>query len=197
MSATHPVAVDVLSGSDLEGAVSTIVLAFAADPGARWFSPTADRYVHNMTGFTRLVAATAIAHDAAFGTQQRAGVVLCLPPDVALDEERIGEIVEPGYSESALVDATELAERVAELRPATPHWYLPIIGVDPAYQGCGFGGALMKYACERFDRDGAPAYLESSNPRNIPLYQRHGFEVLATVQVGGSPPITPMLRPAC
>lgn len=36
--------------------------------------------------------------------------------------------------------------------------------------------------------------LESTNPRNISLYQRHGFEVLATVKVGTSPPFVPMLR---
>ena len=28
------------------------------------------------------------------------------------------------------------------------------------------------------------AYLESSNPRNIPLYERHGFEALGEIQVG-------------
>jgi hypothetical protein len=38
------------------------------------------------------------------------------------------------------------------------------------------------------------AYLESSNLRNVPLYERHGFKVLGTIQAGGSPPITPMLR---
>ena len=38
------------------------------------------------------------------------------------------------------------------------------------------------------------ACLESSNPKNIPLYERHGFELLGTIQVGASPPIFPMLR---
>ena len=55
----------------------------------------------------------------------------------------------------------------------------PAIGVDPAHQG-----------------KGTPAYLESTNSANIPLYERHGFEVLATIQVGSSPPIFPMLRSA-
>ena len=40
-----------------------------------------------------------------------------------------------------------------------------------------------------------PAYLESSNPANVPLYQRHGFEVLGEIQVGSSPPVFPMYRP--
>ena len=45
------------------------------------------------------------------------------------------------------------------------------------------------------DRDGVLAYLESSNLRNVPLYERHGFEVLGAIQAGGSPSIVPMLRP--
>ncbi|MGH9960925.1 MAG: GNAT family N-acetyltransferase, partial [Pyrinomonadaceae bacterium] len=44
------------------------------------------------------------------------------------------------------------------------------------------------------DHDQKLAYLESTNPRNIPLYERHGFELLGTIQVGTSPRLFPMLR---
>ena len=77
-----------------------------------------------------------------------------------------------------------------------PHWYLPLIGVDPARQGKGYGAALMRHALAACDRDGMPAYLESTNPRNVPLYERHGFALLGTIQAGSSPPIFPMLRTA-
>jgi hypothetical protein len=56
------------------------------------------------------------------------------------------------------------------------------------------GGVLMTAALARCDRDRVPAYLESTNPRNLTLYLRHGFEALATIQVGTSPPLVPMLR---
>jgi hypothetical protein len=39
------------------------------------------------------------------------------------------------------------------------------------------------------------AYLESSNPRNVPLRERYGFEVMSFVQPGDFPGIYPMLRP--
>jgi hypothetical protein len=39
-----------------------------------------------------------------------------------------------------------------------------------------------------------PAYLESSNPRNLSFYRRHGFEPLGAIQVGSSPTLVPMLR---
>jgi len=58
------------------------------------------------------------------------------------------------------------------------------------------GSRLMKHALLRIDEAGLPAYLESSNPRNIPLYERHGFEVMGEIQVGSSPVVTPMIRAA-
>lgn len=58
------------------------------------------------------------------------------------------------------------------------------------------GSTLLRHALARCDRDHVPAYLESSNPANVPLYERHGFAVLDTIQVGSSPPIFPMLRSA-
>lgn len=85
-------------------------------------------------------------------------------------------------------------EQMGRYHPDEPHWYLPLIGVDPAQQGRGYGSALLAHALRLCDEDGTPAYLESSNPRNIPLYQRNGFEVLGTIEAGNFPPITPMLR---
>ncbi len=71
---------------------------------------------------------------------------------------------------------TAISSRWPRTTRPEPHWYLPLIGVDPAHQGEGHGDALMAYALARCDRDHAPAYLESSKPRNIPFYRRYGFE---------------------
>ena len=88
------------------------------------------------------------------------------------------------------------SERMGGYHAAEPHWYLPMIGVDPAHQGRGYGSALLRHASLQCDKDHMPAYLESSNPANVPLYEQHGFVVLGTIQVGSSPPICPMLRAA-
>jgi len=55
---------------------------------------------------------------------------------------------------------------------------------------------LMKTALERVDAEGLPAYLESSNARNVSLYERHGFEVIGEIQHGSSPSMLPMYRAA-
>ena len=54
----------------------------------------------------------------------------------------------------------------------------------------------MRHALARCDRDGKAAFLESSNPKNVSFYERHGFEVLGRIQVGTSPTLFPMLRKA-
>ena len=45
-----------------------------------------------------------------------------------------------------------------------------------------------------FDRAGAIAYLEASNPRNVPFYERLGFVVSGEIQEGSSPTIFAMER---
>jgi GNAT superfamily N-acetyltransferase len=87
-----------------------------------------------------------------------------------------------------------IMEQMGNAHPAEPHWYLPLIGVDPAVQSQGLGSALLRYALAEVDRERRPAYLESTNPENVPLYQRHGFAVLGTIQIADAPPIFPMLR---
>jgi GNAT superfamily N-acetyltransferase len=77
-----------------------------------------------------------------------------------------------------------------------PHWYLAIIGVDPARQGYGVGAALLRSRLRRCDQEGLPAYLESSNLENVPLYQHFGFHVAATLGLPeGAPVVNTMWRP--
>jgi ribosomal protein S18 acetylase RimI-like enzyme len=78
-----------------------------------------------------------------------------------------------------------------------PHYYLPFIGTDPAFQGRGCGTALLTHLAERCDAEGRPAYLESTDLRNQLLYHRHGFEVIDELRwPGGGPPFWPMWRKA-
>ena len=75
-----------------------------------------------------------------------------------------------------------------------PHWYLAILGTDPSAQGQGLGSAMLGPVLEECDRDGVPAYLESSKERNIDFYGRHGFRVTDELQLPRGPRIWPMWR---
>jgi ribosomal protein S18 acetylase RimI-like enzyme len=61
-----------------------------------------------------------------------------------------------------------------------PHWYLVVIAVEPEHHGQGIGSALIQHGLKRVDADGLPCYLETSNERNVPLYERYGFKIAHT-----------------
>lgn len=75
------------------------------------------------------------------------------------------------------------------VHPERPHWYLSGIGTDPAVQGQGIGGALLRSRLGRCDAAGEAAYLESSRDTNVPFYQRHGFRVTAELTVPRGGPV--------
>jgi len=66
---------------------------------------------------------------------------------------------------------------------AGPHWYLNLLAVDPARQGRGLGGRLLRTGLSRADGARVPVYLETHNPSNVPFYRRHGFEVVIEERV--------------
>jgi len=77
-----------------------------------------------------------------------------------------------------------------------PHWYVFILGVNPARQGEGFGRVLMNEVCARAERDGVAAYLETTNPVNLGFYGRFGFEVVEEMHpLPEAPPLWTMRRP--
>ena len=85
-------------------------------------------------------------------------------------------------------------EQMDALHPQETYWHLPLIGVDPAHQGKGIGSALLSHILNVCDGQNVSAYLEATSPRNVPLYKRHGFEAIGSIQVADSPRIVAMLR---
>ena len=75
------------------------------------------------------------------------------------------------------------------------HWYLWGLGVEPARQGQGIGGELIRPVLARADAAGVPCYLETMNERNLRFYRRHGFDVAVdSVAPKGGPRVWAMLR---
>jgi ribosomal protein S18 acetylase RimI-like enzyme len=201
MQSMQPVSTPASSVRNIDEASSdvayaTIVLAFGADPAARWTWPRADVYQQSMSQASRAFSSKGFALGTAYEIGGFAGVALWLPPDVSADEEALASLMERTARAEIKRELAQVFERMASFHPREPHWYLPMIGVDPSRQGQRLGDKLMSHALARCDADGLPAYLESSNPRNIPFYERQGFEALGRIQVGSSPTIVPMLRKA-
>ena len=174
--------------------LQTIVLGFSADPMARWASPDAAVYLDRRVEFFDAFGGAAFDHGTAFVADDGAAVATWLPPGVDSDHETLAAIMDEQTPASRKAEMDELFEKMEEFHLHEPHWYLPLIAADPARQGQGLGTALMAAAIERIHADGRPAYLESSNPRNVPLYERFGFEKVGEIQTETSPVLTPMVR---
>lgn len=71
-----------------------------------------------------------------------------------------------------------------KLHPKGSHYYLWFLGVFPEYQNMGIGSKLINEVLSQCERDKKPIFLETSVKRNVPLYERFGFEVFKIVNVG-------------
>ena len=175
-------------------AVSAIVRAFSADPAARWMYPDSQQYWEHFHSFVKAFAGAAFEHGGAALVDGYLAAALWLPPGIHPDEEAMGKLIRSTVPESDQANVFAIFEQMDRYHPTEPHWYLPMIGVDPAHQAKGYGSALLRHALARFDREDNLAYLESTTPSSARLYQRHGFELLGTIQVGSSPQLFPMIR---
>jgi GNAT superfamily N-acetyltransferase len=84
---------------------------------------------------------------------------------------------------------------IEKVHPKEEHYYLEVLGTEQGKQSRGIGSAVIRHMLDRCDAEGMPAYLESSNPKNVPFYARHGFDTTAEILVGkGAPTVTAMWR---
>lgn len=173
--------------------IDALVLAFSTDPAVRWLYPNAQQYLQHFPEFVHLLGGSAFETGTARTIGDDAGAALWLPPGHHPNHEELDVFLQLTVTPD-LQTIFAVFEQMSRYHPAEPHWYLVLLGVEPARQRQGYGSALIKPALAECDRTSQLAYLESSNPNNIPFHEHHGFEVLTTIEINDSPPITPMIR---
>lgn len=176
---------------DLETLIDTLSDSFSNDPLLNWVIPRPQLYPEFFRLFiSDVYLPRGIVHleDSGRGAalwlppQER----LQIPPRLALVDMTVKLVMHKGprplwrmYKQGALF---------ARHHPKDPHYYLQFIGCRQRDQGRGVGSALLKQGLKVCDAQGMPAYLESSNSRNVPLYQRHGFEIIHEESLSPSGP---------
>lgn len=195
-------AAEAITGSNIRTATAAdaklcsevLTLAFESDPACRWVWPGRQQYMEAFPRFSQAFGGAAVDLGTAYYYEGISGVALWLPPGASLDEEALVRVILTTVAEETRIAAFSMFDQMAAYHPVEPHWHLPLIGVDPSCQGRGVGSALLRHVLDHCDRHEEPAYLEATSPRNVALYERHGFEALGTIQVADSPRIVPMLR---
>jgi ribosomal protein S18 acetylase RimI-like enzyme len=181
---------------DQERVIATVVSAFIADPVERWLWPDTRQYLTHFPAFVTAYAAAAFESGTVSTLEDFAAVALWISPGEQTDDERIVDVLRGTVAASQHADVFAVLEQMDSAHPADAHWYLPWLAVDSGRQDAGLGSRLLVQGLERVDADHLPAFLETPNPRTVPFYERHGFEVVGVAQAGACPPLTSMLRAA-
>jgi ribosomal protein S18 acetylase RimI-like enzyme len=184
----------IVRDSERQRAVGALVLAFTSDPFIRWLHPEAAQYLKRFPEVLQAFGGAAFTEETVWRLGDFAAVALWLRPGVEPDGDAALAILNMSVASEKLEDLMAVFVQMDEAHPTTSHWYLPWFGVDCALQGQGFGSELLGRCLEILDEDHLPAYLDSTNPRNVPFYERHGFDVTVESRAGTSPPIVSMLR---
>ena len=181
-------------GTERDRVLTAITLGFSADPVARWIWRDAEAYLTAMPRFAAAFGGGAIDAGTCFVTDGFRAVSLWHAPGSGPDEEAIDRILNETVRSGISRDVEAMFGQMEEYHPAGPHWYLPMIAADPGFLGRGYGAAILEHVLRACDEAGQPAYLESSNPRNLSLYMGFGFETMGEIAPGEAPPMFPMLR---
>ena len=176
---------------------AVLARAFDDDPVMSWFFPDPSRRAAQNRRFFAMRLRQLLPHEETYTVAGELGAALWAPPDRwrlgTLDSLRMGILLLPALGRrTALI--TRGVDKIERSHPPAPHYYLAVLGTDPDAQGRGVGSALMRPVLDACDRDGIPAYLESSKERNIDFYARHGFRVTDEVRMPKGPPVWPMWR---
>jgi GNAT superfamily N-acetyltransferase len=180
MSGTPPTR--VAGEEDLAAIGETLARAFEHDPVWGWAFEDAERErkLSALAAVFGFCAAAALAAGWVRVTDGVESVAVWIPPGVPemsrQDAERFPDVVQSACSAAAAARVLDLMAAFERTHPhQPPHFYFSLLGTDPDHAGRGFGVGLLAANLEEIDAAGAPAYLESSNPANLPRYERLGF----------------------
>src|SRR5687768_7660348 len=86
--------VKTAKASDAARAIDVLVLAFSADPAARWTWRDPQQYLTHFPRFVKAFGGKAFTHGSAYYVDGYAGAALWLPPDVQPDEDVMTELLQ-------------------------------------------------------------------------------------------------------
>ena len=185
--------------ADGTAVAATLASAFGEDPVIRWMTGTTDTE-RRMMPFWRAMARLNLrkADHEVYMSDDSASVAIWQ----GVDKWKVppADIIRwmPSMVSSFRARtpaALRLLTRMEKQHPSAPHYYLEFLGTRRDRQSKGTGSAVLCAMLDRCDAEGLPAYLESSNPRNVPFYARYGFKERSEIEAPkGGPKLLAMWR---
>lgn len=176
-----------------------LVDAFHDDPmwGA-WAFPVHHLRRANRSAVFSIFVAGALRYPSTWIAAGDAAVAMWIPPGgKGLSAEQEAQLEADlrdrvGAAESSRI--LQALDLFVGLTPTEPHYYLSMLGTDPAYAGAGYGQRLLAHTLRLLDVEGAPAYLDCAD-NLVRLYERFGFRRTGSVVLPDGPRSNGMWRP--
>jgi ribosomal protein S18 acetylase RimI-like enzyme len=185
---------------DLPALAGVLSRAFSNDPPMSWvFRDEATRVERLRVLFAGALEELFLPAGHLWTTNEVAGAAVWQPPGQWRAPDDVIERLMPkqaaAFSPEELDRFLTYMGMIEDRHPDDrDHWYLEVLAADLDRQGRGIGSACARPILERADAEGMPAYLESSNVKNVPLYERHGFRVTDVVDLPDGPSLWLMWR---
>lgn len=181
---------------DFRPLAAMLARAFYDDPITAWFYPNPERRLRYAQRFFAIRLRQLDGQRLTFTTADHSGVALWTAPGRWRENLRESLMLLPMMPALLphIVRSTRAVREIERRHPALPHYYLSVIGTEPAQQGEGIGSALLAPVLHRCDAEGIAAYLECSKECNVAFYMRHGFSVTECVDLPEGPPLWLMWR---
>jgi len=185
--------------ADVPALARMLARAFFDDPVACWAWPPDALREAAFERFQRIRLRQLLVDEEVWTTSELTAAALWAPPRRWRQAPREELQLFGAFAHPRLLARAPLVaygwHRMELHHPARPHhWYLAVLGTDPAAQGQGLGSAVLGPVLEQCDSDGVGAYLESSKERNIDFYARHGFRVTGELRLLRGPRMWSMWR---
>jgi ribosomal protein S18 acetylase RimI-like enzyme len=191
----------VASPSDLPAIDACLTSAFFEDPlWGTWAFPDIASRQERLRRLMHAWSSAALCHPWAWVSENTAALALWLPPGepemTAAQETAFQQLILDLFGRRA-DELNELFNLFDQHHPREePHYYLSLWATHRDHAGRGLGGALIRENLALIDSERMPAYVESSNPVNVPLYEALGFRRRAQFGVASGPVITTLWREA-
>jgi ribosomal protein S18 acetylase RimI-like enzyme len=186
--------------ADADAVADTLAKAFFDDPLICFLLKDEARRPAKMPKLFKLLFKLGLPHDACDVTSGYEAVALWRPPGAwhipPVQYVTNGAAFVDVFGLGGGLQVVGIMDVIEKRHPHEPHYYLQAIGTDPAKQGKGYGGVVIRRHLAVADAAGKPCYLESSKDSNIPIYKSFGFEVTGEITLPGGPTIWPMWRAA-
>lgn len=198
-SAAAASSVRAANAADMEAVSATLARAFFDDPVMMHFMPDDEARRAKLPRVFKVLLKMALPHGMCDVTEGCEAATIWKPPGkwhLTLWDYVVNGPEMLGIFGGNVFNVIATMDRIEKLHPKQAHYYLQVIGTDPARQGKGFASLVMKKQLAAADAAHLPCYLESSKDTNIPIYRSFGFEVTSEIKIPDGPTLWPMWRDA-